>query len=155
MDYVAFERESYLCYQGIRLQRWRRKDLLISQPLSDWIDRHVHVCLYTRVQFTFPPIFSERGAGEHLVHLWPWKAEWTLTGNFLKGLMHGWRTVNKQSLKHSHGLPNHSNGWINYLNFQTDVTILQTGANVLRTYMQTIQKVCRMLWMNFFKVFNG
>ena len=55
--------------------------------------------------------------------------------------MHGWRTVNKQSLKHSHGLPNHSNGWINYLNFQTDVTILQTGTNVLRTYMQTFQKI--------------
>ena len=64
---VAFERESYLCYQGIRLQRWRRKDLPISQPLSDWIDHHVHVCLYTRVQFTFPSIFSGRGAGERLI----------------------------------------------------------------------------------------
>ena len=51
-------------YQGIRLQRWRRKDLPISQPLglSDWIDHHV--CLYARVQFIFPSIFTGGGGGE-------------------------------------------------------------------------------------------
>ena len=48
----------------------------------------------------------------------------------LNGKLHGWRTVNKWSLKHSNSLPDHSNGWINYLNIQTDVTILQTDANV-------------------------
>ena len=35
-------------------------------PGQPRIDRHVHVCLYTRVQFTFPLIFSGRGRGNTL-----------------------------------------------------------------------------------------
>ena len=56
----------------------------ITAPV--WLKRSS--CTYMSIYsgaIHIPTYLLGEGAGEHLVHLWPWKAEWTLTENCLKG----------------------------------------------------------------------
>ena len=51
-------------FSGNSTSEVTEKRSAISQRLSDWIDHHVYLCT---LQFTFPSLFSGRGAGEHLI----------------------------------------------------------------------------------------
>ena len=118
LEYVRLGTVSYSVLPFVfilnRVVKWSNFVFVLKFPRS--------VCLFSPLVVT-----------NFLVQLWSWKAERTLTENCLNGKLHGWRTVNKWSLKHSNGLPDHSNGWINYLNIQTDVTILRTDGNLFQT----------------------